>query len=79
MKAELTAVNSEAGELCRWGGHVEGLRRKRGDAAGKLGASLLDRHSVDVGTIRDRPTGPGIQSGPGRARRRLMADSGSYD
>jgi len=28
------AVNSEAGSEFRWGGHGEGLRRRRGDAAG---------------------------------------------
>jgi hypothetical protein len=37
------AVNSEAGKFRRWGGHGEGLRRSRGDAAGtKLGISLVD-------------------------------------
>jgi hypothetical protein len=56
------AVNSEAGEFRRWGGHGEGLRRSRGDAAGtKLGISLVDRYIVNVGTIRGRPTG-GVSS-----------------
>jgi hypothetical protein len=46
-------VNSEAVWFQRWGGHVEGLRRRRGDAAGvELGASLADRCLVNVGTIR---------------------------
>lgn len=37
-------VNSEAGNRRRWGGHVEGLRRRCGDAAGvELGADLTDR------------------------------------
>jgi hypothetical protein len=27
-------VDFEAGLACRWGGHSEGLRRSRGDAAG---------------------------------------------
>jgi hypothetical protein len=37
-------VDFEADSACRWGGHGEGLRRSRGDAAGaKLGAGLIDR------------------------------------
>jgi hypothetical protein len=45
-------INSEAGLSVRWGGHVEGLRRRRGDAVGvKAGASLIDRFLVNVGTI----------------------------
>jgi hypothetical protein len=49
-------VNSEAGFGRRWGGHGEGLRRRRGDAAGvELGASLTDRWCVNVGTIHVRP------------------------
>jgi hypothetical protein len=61
------AVNSEAGEFRRWGGHGEGLRRSRGDAAGtKLGISLVDRHIVNAGTIYGRPTG-GVSS-PARGR-----------
>jgi hypothetical protein len=52
------AVNSEAGEFRRWGGHGEGLRRSRGDAAGtKLGISLVDWYIVTVGTIRGCPSG----------------------
>ena len=31
----------------------------------KLGISLVDRRMVNVGTSRSRPTGTGIQSGPG--------------
>ena len=58
VTADGCAVNSEAGEFRRWGGHGEGLRRNRGDAAGtKLGISLVDRHIVNVGTIRGRPSG----------------------
>jgi hypothetical protein len=61
------AVNSEAGKFRRWGGHGEGLRRSRGDAAGtKLGISLVDRHIVNAGTIYGRPTG-GVSS-PARGR-----------
>ncbi|MFL4901696.1 group II intron maturase-specific domain-containing protein [Streptomyces sp. MMS24-I2-30] len=37
---------------CRWGGHGESLRRNRGDAAGaKLDAGLIDRFTVNTGTI----------------------------
>jgi hypothetical protein len=35
----------------RLGGHVEGLRRRRGEAAGEeLGTSLVERSAVNVGT-----------------------------
>jgi hypothetical protein len=45
-------VNSEAGCRYRWGGHVECLRRRRGDAAGvELDASLVKRCVMNVGTI----------------------------
>ena len=48
-------ADSEAGLACRWGGHGEGLRRSRGDAAGaKLGAGLIDRLTVNTGTILRR-------------------------
>ena len=48
-------VDSVAGLACRWGGHGEGLRRSRGDAAGaKLGAKLIDRFAVNTGTIPRR-------------------------
>ena len=51
----------------RWGGHVEGLRRRRGDAVGvELGISLVDRVMVNAGTVRDRP--PGRASGPAMGR-----------
>ena len=43
-------VDFEADLACRWGGHGEGLRRSRGDAAGaKLGAGLIDRLTVNTG------------------------------
>jgi hypothetical protein len=45
-------VDSVAGLACRWGGHGEGLRRNRDDAAGaKLGTTLVDRFHVNTGTI----------------------------
>ena len=41
---EVAAVNSVAGFDRRWGGHAEGLRRRRGNAVGvELGAYLTDR------------------------------------
>lgn len=44
---------------CRWGGHGESLRRNRGDAAGaKLGAGLIDRFTVNTGTVPRRSPGP---------------------
>jgi hypothetical protein len=48
-------VDSEADLACRWGGHGEGLRRSRGDAAGaELGAGLIDRFRVNTGTVPRR-------------------------
>lgn len=45
-------VDSVADLACRWGGHGESLRRNRGDAAGaKLDAGLIDRFTVNTGTI----------------------------
>ena len=44
------------GNVGRLGGHAEGLRRRRGDAAGaQLGTDPVDRDMVNVGTVRDRP------------------------
>ncbi len=52
-------ADSEADLACRWGGHGEGLRRNRGDAAGaKLGAGLVDRFSVNTGIIPRRSRCP---------------------
>jgi len=59
----VVGINSEAGLLVRWGGHGEGLRRRRGDAVGvKAGASLIDRFLVNVGTVPGRP--PRRAAGP---------------
>ena len=45
-------ADSVAGLACRWGGHGEGLRRNRGDAAGaKLDAKPVNRFPVNTGTI----------------------------
>jgi hypothetical protein len=50
-------IDSVAGLLVRWGGHAEGLRRRRGDAVGvKADASLIDRFPVNVGTVSGRPS-----------------------
>jgi hypothetical protein len=52
-------ADSEAGLACRWGGHGESLRRNRGDAAGaKLEAGLINRSSVNTGTIPRRSREP---------------------
>jgi hypothetical protein len=72
----LSGVDSEAGCVCRSGGHGEGLRRSRGEAAGvELGTSLADRDEVNVGTIRGRPM-LGIQS---VRKGRSVADLGPCD
>ena len=61
--ASAVRAYSEAGLWVRWGGHVEGLRRRRGDAVGvKAGASLIDRFLVNVGTVPGRP--PRRAAGP---------------
>ena len=45
--------DSDAGELDRPGGHAEGLRRRRGEAAGeKLGTAPVNR---DVGNVGKAP------------------------
>ena len=59
-------VDSVAGLACRWGGHGEGLRRSHDDAAGaKLDAKLIDRFSVNTGTIPCRSRCPGSTRGAG--------------
>ena len=56
-------INSVAGLWVRWGGHAEGLRRRRGDAVGvKADACLIDRFLVNVGTVPGRP--PRRAAGP---------------
>jgi len=68
------SVNSEAGSRVRWGGHVESLRRRHGEAAGvEAGASLLDRFRGERGNHLRSPFPPGSRSGGGQARCRLMA------
>lgn len=59
----------EAGLGRRWEGHVESLRRRRGDAAGvQLDGSPVDWWVVNVGS---GPVSPDAPSGAGQARRRL--------
>jgi hypothetical protein len=51
------AVDSVTGLRCRWGGHQEELRRTGGDVAGaELDAKLIDRFTMNTGTIRSRPS-----------------------
>jgi hypothetical protein len=61
------ADNSDIGGHGRSGGHGEGLRRSRGEAAGeKLGADPIERCMVNMGTIRDRPPHRPARSVTGR-------------
>ena len=56
------------------GGHGEGLRRSRGEAAGEeLGAYPVERLMVNVGTTARLPYLPPSQGGSGKACRRSMA------
>jgi hypothetical protein len=60
-------VNSEAGQLHRWGGQRESLRRTSGDATGaESSTSSVNRCAVNVGTIRGRPIAR--EAIPGRGR-----------
>ena len=66
-------VDSEAVSEYRWGGHGEGLRRTRGDAAGaKVGASPVDRFMVNMGTALGSPSPLPSQGRGGQVRRRLL-------
>jgi len=57
------------GELGRRGGRGESLRRTHGDAAGeKLGASPVERSSVNVGTTSGSPSPSIVQIDGGQAR-----------
>ena len=58
----------------RSGGHEEGLRRTRGEAAGEeLGTDPVNRLMVNVGTTLGSPSPLHGQCGGGQARCRLMA------
>jgi hypothetical protein len=62
----------------RWsGGHEEGLRRTRGEAAGEqLGTTSADRCMVNAGTRSGSPFPLASQAGGGQARCRLLALGG---
>jgi hypothetical protein len=69
--------DSDAGELDRPGGHAEGLRRRRGEAAGeKLGTAPVNRDVGNVGTLPGLPFPLASQAGGGQVRRRLRALGG---
>jgi hypothetical protein len=56
------------------GGHGEGLRRTRGEAAGEeLGTAPVDRCMVNMGTIPRPPSSSRRMREEGKARRRPMA------
>jgi hypothetical protein len=62
----------------RWsGGHEEGLRRTRGEAAGEqLGTTSADWCMVNAGTLSGSPFPLASQAGGGQARCRLLALGG---
>lgn len=65
--------DSEAGQVGRWGGHEECLRRTHGEAAGEqLGTSPVDRSVGERGNHPGSPFAPSFQGGVGQARRQLM-------
>jgi hypothetical protein len=67
----------DAGETGRRGGHEEGLRRTRGEAAGeKLGTAPVNRCVGNVGTRPRLPFPPASRAGGGQVRRRLWALGG---
>jgi hypothetical protein len=56
------------------GGHGEGLRRSRGEAAGEeLGTDPVDRSVVNVGTVVESPSCRPARPGSGKAHRLPMA------
>ena len=66
-------ADSEAGQVGRWGGHEESLRRTCGEAAGEqLGTSPVDRSVSERGNRPGPPSPPPNQGGGGQARRQLM-------
>jgi hypothetical protein len=65
--------DSEAGQVGRWGGHEESLRRTHGEAAGEqLGASPVDRSVSERGNHPGSPSPPPSRGGAGQARGQLM-------
>ena len=79
----LSDEEDDLGTLWYWQdeGHGESLRRIRGEAAGeKLGATPVNRHTLNMGTISVSPSPLLIQSGGGQVRCRLLVprwDGGS--
>jgi hypothetical protein len=72
--AEPRPTDSGGRSYRRPGGHDEGLRRSRGEAAGEeLGTTPVNRSAVNVGTTSGPPSPPVSQAGGGQARRRLSA------
>jgi hypothetical protein len=70
---DVRASDSGAGCCSRRGGHGEGLRRSRGEAAGvELGADPVDRYMVNVGTVPVLPFPASGQLVGGQVHRRLM-------
>src|SRR6266511_6460302 len=69
--------DSETGESGWRGGHAEGLRRRRGEAAGeKLGTVPVNLYVGNVGTLPGLPFPPACLAGGGQVRRRLWALGG---
>lgn len=65
------------GNVARLGGHAEGLRRRRGDAAGvELGTDPVDRNIVNVGTLPGCPYLRWATAAGGQADRQLKAGDG---
>jgi hypothetical protein len=70
-------ATSKSGHVDRPGGHEEGLRRTRGEAAGEeLGTAPVNRCVANVGTRLGLPIPPASQAGGGQVRRRLMTPGG---
>jgi hypothetical protein len=70
--------DSDAGQVGWWGGHEEGLRRTRGEAAGEqLGTSPVDRSVSERGNHPGSPSPPPSRGGGGQARRRLRISDGT--
>jgi len=60
--------DSDRHGLCDQGGHGEGLRRTRGEAAGeKLATNPADRHTVNVGSARVPPFRRAASTAAGRS------------
>jgi len=78
-RPETGAVDSEAHSDGGWGGRAEGLRRRRGEAAGaQLGAHPGRSACRERGNHPKPPWSPDSRSGcPGQVRRRPRAAGGA--